>query len=73
MRQSAKRNEANRAALGKMRTLIKKVLGTKEKPEAESLLSDTYSVIDKASKNGLIHHNNAARKKASIAGHINSL
>lgn len=56
-----------------MRTLIKKVLSTKEKPEAESLLSDTYSVIDKASKNGLIHHNNAARKKASIAGYIKSL
>lgn len=73
MRQTIKRNEANRSDIGEMRTAIKKVLTLEDKAKGAEILSATFSVIDKLAKKGLIHKNNAAHKKARIASHVNSL
>lgn len=56
-----------------MRTIFKKVLSSTEKAQAEPILTDAYSVIDKLAQKGLIHQNNAANKKARLAAFVNKL
>ena len=46
---------------------MKKVLSSTEKTEnIESLTKEAVSIIDKASKKGIIHSNKAARYKSRI-------
>ncbi|MFU8813403.1 MAG: 30S ribosomal protein S20 [Balneolaceae bacterium] len=73
LRQSKKRNAANRHKRSKLRTLIKSVMESTDKKEAEKLLKDAVSYIDRSSVKGLIHPNNAARKKAKLTKHVNNL
>ncbi len=73
VRQAEKRREHNRTRKSKMRTLIKNVLASTNKTEAEGLLKDAVSYIDKMSGKGIIHINNAARKKAALTKHVNNL
>ena len=72
-RQNAKRNEHNRARRSKMRTLIKKVMTSTSKDEAQVLYKEAVSYLDRMSVKGVIHTNNAARKKAQLTRHVNSL
>jgi small subunit ribosomal protein S20 len=52
---------------------IKKISASSEedtiliKKESSKLVNNLYSVIDKAVKKGVVHKNNAARKKSKIA------
>ena len=72
-RQNVKRNAHNRARRSKMRTLIKKVMTSTDKDEALTSYKETVSYLDKMSVKGVIHANNAARKKAQLTRHINAL
>ena len=72
-RQNVKRNAHNRARRSKMRTLIKKVMTSTDKDEALASYKETVSYLDKMSVKGVIHANNAARKKAQLTRHINAL
>ena len=72
-RQNVKRNAHNRARRSKMRTLIKKVMTSTNKDEALASYKETVSYLDKMSVKGVIHTNNAARKKAQLTRHINAL
>ena len=72
-RQNVKRNAHNRARRSKMRTLIKKVMTSTDKDEALVSYKETESYLDKMSVKGVIHANNAARKKAQLTRHINAL
>ena len=72
-RQNVKRNAHNRARRSKMRTLIKKVMTSTNKDEALVSYKETVSYLDKMSVKGVIHANNAARKKAQLTRHINAL
>ena len=72
-RQNVKRNAHNRARRSKMRTLIKKVMTSTDKDEALVSYKETVSYLDKMSVKGVIHANNAARKKAQLTRHINAL
>ncbi len=56
-----------------MRTLIKKVLSETDKEKAQESLKEATSFIDRLSVKGTIHPNNAARKKAKLTKHVNSL
>lgn len=56
-----------------MRTLVNKVLETEEKEKAEEYLKEATSVLDRYSGKGLIHPNNAARKKSKMTKHVNNL
>jgi len=73
MRQNVKRRALNRTRRSKMRILIKKVLTETDKPQAEQDLKAAVSHIDKMAIKGVIHPNNAARKKARLTKHVNNL
>ncbi|MEO1022113.1 MAG: 30S ribosomal protein S20 [Bacteroidota bacterium] len=73
VRQSEKRNEHNRTRRSKMRTLVKKVLTSTDKTEAQAALKEAVAYLDRMSVKGVIHKNNASRKKAQLTKHVNSL
>ena len=73
VRQNKVRNEHNTARRSKMRTLIKRVLSETDKVKAETSVKEATSYIDRMSLKGIIHPNNAARKKARLAKYVNSL
>ena len=59
----------NRAIRSSMRSSIKKfqlAVAEGNKEEAQKLLSNAFSSIDKAAKKGLIHRNQANRRKARL-------
>lgn len=73
MRQNKKRREHNNARRSKMRTLVKKVLNTSDKEQAEKDLKEAVSFIDRLSAKNIIHPNRAARKKSQLTTHVNNL
>ncbi|MCG8374665.1 MAG: 30S ribosomal protein S20 [Balneolales bacterium] len=72
-RQNKARNEHNSARRSKMRTLIKKVLVSTDKAEAEVALKEATQYLDRMSLKGIVHKNNAARKKARLTKYVNNL
>lgn len=73
VRQAEQRRNHNRNRRSKMRTLIKKVYEISDKKEAEKALKDAVSYLDRMSVKGIIHQNNAARKKAQLTKYVNNL
>jgi len=73
VRQNKKRRAHNQALRSKLRTLITKVLESNDKAEAEEFLKEATSYVDKMAAKGIIHDNNAARKKAKMTKHVNNL
>ncbi len=72
-RQDKKRRERNVKNLSRLNTLMKTVLNAKKADEAEKPYRDAVSFVDKMASANLIHKNNAARKKAQLTRHVNSL
>lgn len=70
---SEKRRLRNKAAISKVKTLMKKVYETDDKATAEKVLREAVKVIDKTAAKGKIHKNNAARKKSALTKHVNKL
>jgi small subunit ribosomal protein S20 len=70
---SEKKRVRNKAALSKVKTLIKKVYSTEDKAQAEVILKDVTKALDKTAAKGKIHKNNAARKKSALTKHVNKL
>ena len=70
---SEKRRQINKASISKSRTLVKKVLETKDKTEAAVALKDAVSYLDKTVSKGRLHKNTVARKKSQLAKHVNKL
>jgi len=59
-----------------MRTLIKKVeraVSSKNAEEAQNHLPDALRILDKSASKGLIHKNQAARKKSRLSRKVNGL
>ena len=73
IRKSAKENLANRSNMSNLKTVIKKVESAKGKEEAEQLLRDAISVLDKSVSKGIIHKNKAANKKSSLTKFVKTL
>ncbi len=73
IRSNAKRRLRNQASRSKINTLMKKILGTKEKIQAEENLKEAISFIDKTVSKGRLHKNTAARKKSRLTKYVNSL
>ena len=72
-REQAERNKANKSAL---KTTIKKFdAATAEgnKENAEAAYKAAVKSVDRAVSKGLIHKNNAARKKSHMAAKFNAL
>ena len=75
-RQNEKRRLRNKIHRGKMRTLIKRIekaIEDQNKDEAEKLLKETIPIIDKTAAKGIIHKNNAARKKSRLSHLVSSM
>ena len=70
---SEKRRVANKTAISKSRTLVKKVLESENKPEAAVMLKEATAFLDKTVGKGRLHKNTVARKKSQLARHVNKL
>lgn len=73
VRQAENRRQYNQHYKSKMRSLVKKVMQTGSKEEAEPLYREAVSVIDRIAGKGIIHKNKAGREKRKITMHFNSL
>lgn len=70
---SEKRRVANKTAISKSRTLVKKVLESDNKVEAAVMYKEASAFLDKTVGKGRLHKNTVARKKSRLARHINKL
>ena len=69
IRQNVKRRERNRQYRSAARTYIKKTRNLIEEgklDEAEASMRQAVSTLDKAARKGVIHKNNASRRKSRI-------
>jgi len=73
IRQSETRNERNRYQHKTTRNALRKLRGTTDKAEAEKLLPEVSSMLDKLAKTGIVHKNKAANLKSSVKRHVNAL
>ncbi|MBX2965662.1 MAG: 30S ribosomal protein S20 [Cyclobacteriaceae bacterium] len=55
------------------RTFIKRLRATTVKSEAEALLKEVSSLIDKLAKKNIIHWKKAANQKSSLTKYVNNL
>ena len=75
-KQSDVRRKHNHAIKGALRSQMKKVLAAVEKNDAEASrkeLVNAYRLIDRAAVKGIIHRNNAARKKSRLSARVNAV
>ena len=73
MRQAEKARLRNKGVRTLLRSTIKKVQAASSKAEAEALLPQAQSVIDKTVKKGVVHRNAAARYKSRLARHVGTM
>ncbi|MCL5019515.1 MAG: 30S ribosomal protein S20 [Patescibacteria group bacterium] len=70
---SQKAQLQNRHYRTMMRTTIKKLRTTTDKESAELQYKKTSSILDRLVSKGIIHRNQAARKKSRLSKFIHSL
>ncbi len=73
IRTNEKKRDINKSYESMLKTHYKKVLESENKDEAEKLYKEAVAVIDKGASKGIIHSNNASRKKAALTKHLNKL
>jgi small subunit ribosomal protein S20 len=73
LRRSARKRVLNQSVRTSLKTYIKKVKTATGAPEAQSALVDATKALDKAVQRGIIHKNQAARRKSRAAKAANAL
>jgi small subunit ribosomal protein S20 len=73
IRQNAVRRLRNRLKISSTRTAIKKVRSQTQKEQAQPLLRQAVSLIDKCQKANLYHRNKAARLKSGLTKFVSGL
>ena len=73
VRQTETRNERNRYQNKTTRNAVRKLRSLTDKKEAEKLMPEVASMLDKLAKTNIIHKNKAANLKSSIARHVSGL
>ena len=73
IRKSEKQRLHNKYYAKTARNAIKKLRNITDKSEAEAMLPQVTSMIDKLAKKNIIHHNQAANLKSKLARHLNKL
>lgn len=73
IRQTAKKRTQNRYYGKTTRNLIGKLRTTTDKKEAQKLLPEVISQVDKLAKRNQIHWKKAANLKSSLTLHVNKL
>ncbi len=72
-RQNEKKRARNRVYRGKARTMVAKALVAVNSGEKESSVESiriAISALDKAAQQGVLHKNNAARRKSRLMKHL---
>ncbi len=75
-KQNEKRRLRNRVFVGRARTFVKKArLAIAEGTQEDAVLAtkQAISALDKAAEKGMIHKNNAARRKSRLMKHLAAL
>lgn len=67
IRNTATKRVRNRYQAKTTRTLSKRLRESSEKTEAEKLLKEVSSMLDKLAKRNIIHKNKAANQKSKLA------
>jgi small subunit ribosomal protein S20 len=73
VRSDEKKRDRNRYQHKTTRNALRKLRASTDLKEATELLPKVSSMLDKLSKNNIIHKNKAANLKASIAAHTSAL
>ncbi len=73
IRSNAAKAVRNRYQHKTTRTYIKRLRQSTEKGEAEELLKQVTSMLDKLAKRNIIHKNKAANLKSSLTKHVSAL
>jgi small subunit ribosomal protein S20 len=76
LRRTARRTARNKAAVGALRTAVKKVrlqIAQRDAAAAQAALAAALPVLDRAANKGFIHKNAAARTKSRLAQGIRRL
>lgn len=73
IRQTAKRNEANRYYQKSTRTAIRKLREMTDKDQATEFLPKVVSMIDRLVKRNTWHKNKAANLKSKLTRHVAEL
>ena len=76
VRQNPKRRLRNRVFTGRARTYVKKALESMDSDDPKAAQEATLVAIralDKAAEKGILHKNNAARRKSRLMKHLNAL
>ena len=75
-RQNATHRDRNKAEMSKIRTQVKKTrlaVAAGKADEANALMPDLFSVLDKGVKHGRLHKNTVARRKSRLAKKLASI
>ncbi len=73
IRANEKKRVRNRYQHKTTRTQVKKLMAATKKDEAQALLTEVTSMIDKLAKKNIIHWKKAANQKSKLAKKVNSL
>ncbi len=73
VRQNEKRRARNGYQRSRMRTLIKKLRATEDSTQAQTLLNEAKSYLDRLASKRIIHKNKAANYKSELERHVNAL
>ena len=75
-RQEPKRRLRNRVIKAKMRTIVKQAqtaVVANDKEAAQAAVVAAISQLDKAAQKGVVHPNNAARRKSRLMKRLNAM
>ena len=76
MRQNPKRRLRNRVFAGRARSLVRKArtqIEGESLEEARTTVQLAVSALDKAAEKGILHKNNASRRKSRLMKHLAAL
>ena len=73
IRSNEKKRVINKLTSSRIKSTMKKVLGTEKLEDAEKNYKEAVALLDKSATRGRIHKNNASRKKSQLTKHVNSL
>lgn len=73
MKTSVIDRERNRAVRSRMKRSVKALRDCKTRAEAETMVNDVMSVIDKAAQSNVIHKKKAARDKSRLMAMVGRL
>ena len=73
IRQNSKKRLQNRYYGKTTRNMVSKIRSTTDKKEAQEMLPQVFSQLDKLAKRNQIHKNKASNLKSSLTNYVNGL